>query len=415
MNLTVTPKKSDGVERLLQVTVPVDAVRAAEDKTARRYASQARLPGFRAGKAPTAMVRKKFADAIRQETIETIVREAYEQVLEQEQLKPIAQPHIHDLKFSDGEPMSFELHIEVRPEITLARLAGFRVVRTLKTVTDEDVAAQIEQMRDQRATWAPVADKPRPGDQVTVELATADEAGALADGKEYRLELGAGQAIAAIEELIMEAAPGQTVERPVKWPDDFPDEAQRGKTKLARALLKEVKRKSLPALDDALARELGDFDDLAALHATVRTDLVRHAEMDADAGVRTQLLEQVLAANPFDVPNAWVMQLVQGYGEMYGVPETEATKFAAEFRPIAERQVRRDLVIETIAARESFTATEKDVDDKVAELAAARNSDPGKLYASLQKAGRLKELERQITEDRVYAWLLGQNTVESST
>ncbi|MBI2795915.1 MAG: trigger factor [Gemmatimonadetes bacterium] len=415
MNLTITPRKSDGVERLLQVSVPVEAVRATEEKTARRYASQARLPGFRAGKAPQAMVRRKFADAIRQETIEAIVREAYEQVLAQEKLQPIAQPHIHDLKFADGEPMSFELHVEVRPEIALARLNGFRVTRTLKPVTDDDVVAQVEQMRDQRASWAPVEDRPRPGDQVTVELATASDAGELGAGKEYRLELGSGQAIAGIEELVMEAAPGQTVERPVKWPDDFPDEAQRGRTKMCRATLKDVKRKSLPALDDAFAREMGDFDDLAALRATVRTDLARHAEMDADAGVRTQLLEQVLAANPFEVPNAWVAQLIQGYGEMYGVPEAEAPRFATEFRPIAERQVRRDLVIETIASRESFTATEKDVDDKVAELAASRNSDPGKLYASLQKAGRLKELERQITEDRVYTWLLGQNTVESST
>lgn len=415
MNLTITPKKNEGVERLLQVTVALDAVRAAEEKTARRYASQARLPGFRAGKAPPAMVRKKFADAIRQETIETIVREAYEQVLEQEKLQPIAQPHIHDLKFADGEPMSFELHVEVRPEVALARLGGFRVSRTLKPVTDDDLSQQIEEMRDQRATWSPVTDKPKPGDQVTVELATANEQGELGTGKEYRLELGGGQAIAGIEELIMEAAPGQTVERPVKWPDDFPDEAQRGKTKMCRAALKDVKRKALPALDDALAREMGDFEDLAALRATVRADLVRHAELDADAGVRTQLLEQVLAANPFDVPNTWVMQLVQGYAEMYSVPAAEAEKFAAEFRPIAERQVRRDLVIETIAAREAFAATEKDVDDKVAELAAARNTDPGKLYATLQKGGRLKELERQITEDRVYAWLLAQNTVESST
>ena len=415
MNLTITPKKSEGVERFLQVTVPVDAVKAIEEKSARRFASQARLPGFRAGKAPQAMVRRKFADAIRQETIETIVREAYEQVIVQEKLQPIAQPHIHDLNFKDGEEVTFELHVEVRPEITLARLSGFKVSRSVKVVTDDDVASQIEQMRDQRAIWTPVSDKPKPGDQVTVELATADDAGQLGEGKEYRLELGSGQAIAGVEELVMEAAPGQTVERPVKWPDDFPDESQRGRTKMSRATLKDVKRKELPALDDAFARETGDFDDLAALRTTVKADLVRHADMDADAATRTQLLEQILAANPFDVPNAWVKQLVSGYAEMYQIPEADAEKFAAEFRPLAERQVRRDLVIETISAREKFAAAEKDVDDKVAELAAARGTEPGKLYASLQKAGRLKELERQITEDRVYAWLLAQNTVESST
>lgn len=411
MDITVTPKKSEGVERLLQVTVPVADVKAAEERTARRYASKARIPGFRAGKAPAAMVRKQFAAQIRQETLESVVQEAYQAVLEKEKLQPVAQPHIHDLSFKDGEPLVFELHLEVRPEITLDKVTGFSIARTVKPVTAADVDAQLEQMRDQRATWTPVTEKPMPGDQVTVDLATTNDAGTMGEGKEYRLELGSGQAIAGIEELIMEAVPGQTVERTVKWPDDFPNEAERGKSKLARATLKEVKRKSAPALDDAFAREMGDFDTLDALRATVEADLKRHAESDADAEWRGQLLEQVIQANPFDVPNAWVMQLVDGYAQMYGIPEAEREKFATEFKPLAERQVRRDLVVETIATREQFTASEADIDAKVEEMAQARGLETGKLYASLEKAGRLRELERQITEDRVFAWLLEKNPV----
>ncbi len=409
MDITVTPKKTAGVERLLQVSVPVADVKAAEERTARRYANQARIPGFRAGKAPAAMVRKQFAAQIRQETIEAVVREAYEAVLQKEQLEPIAQPHIHDLSFTDGEPLSFELHVEVRPEVTLERLSGFSVARTVKPVGESDVDAQVEQLRDQRATWAPVTEKPMPGDQVTVELATTNDAGEMGELKEYRLELGGGQAIAGIEELIMEAVPGQTVERTVKWPDDFPNEAERGKSKLARATLKDVKRKSAPALDDAFAREIGDFDTMAALRTTVEADLKKHAEIDADAEWRTALLEQVIAANPFDVPNAWVAQLVEGYAQMYGIPEAEQPKFAGEFRPLAERQVRRDLVVETIAKREKLAASEADIDAKIDEMAKARGTDTGKLYASLEKAGRLREIERQITEDRVFAWLREKN------
>ena len=101
--------------------------------------------------------------------------------------------------------------------------------------------------------------------------------------------LGGGQAIPGVEELIMELKPGETTERAVRWPDDFPDEAQRGKTKPVRVTLLDVKRKSLPALDDAFAREVGDFDSLDALHATVRKDLEEHATREADAGVRQQL------------------------------------------------------------------------------------------------------------------------------
>jgi trigger factor len=412
MNIEITPKKSDGVERLLQISVPVETVRDAEDKAARRYATSVRLPGFRPGKAPPAMVKKKFADAIRQETLESLVQEAYKEVLEREQLKLASQPHVHDVKFGDNEPLTFELHLEVRPDIPLARVQGFRVQRTERTVTDEQVREQIEQLRDQRATWAPVEERAAPGDMVNVVLATADETGAMPEGKAYPLVLGAGQAIAGIEELIMEARPGETVERPVRWPEDFPDEAQRSKTKTVRVTVQDVKRKTVPDLDDAFAREVGDFDSIDALTKAVRDDIEANAQRETESEIRQRLLDDIIGANQFEVPPSWVSQLVDAYANAYQVPEGEKEKFATEFRPMAERQVRRDLVIDTIAERESLTATEADLDDRIAETASKRGADPGQLYASLQKAGRLKELERSITEDKVFKWLLERNTVE---
>jgi trigger factor len=412
MDIQITPKKNDGAERLLEVSVPAEAVEAAEEKAARRYASQVRLPGFRPGKAPAAMVRKKFAQAIRQEAIEALLQEAYKEVLEREHLKPIAQPHVHDLKFDEGKPLTFELHLEVRPEIALSRVHGFRVERRQHQVTDDEITEQIDALREQRALWQPIEDRPAPGDRVTAELATADETGAMPEGKPYQLELGGGQAIPAIEEVIMEARPGETVERPVKWPDDFPEEAQRGQTKTVRVALKDVKRKSLPALDDAFAREVGDFDSLDALRATVREDLQRHADREADSEVRQKLLDEIIGANPFDVPASWVAQVAEAYAQMYQVPEGQREQFMGEFRPMAERQVRRDLVISTIAEREGLAATEAEIDDRVAEVAKGRNQDPGQIYASLQKANRLGEIEQSITEEKVFKWLMEKNTVE---
>jgi trigger factor len=414
MNIEITPKKTDGVERLLQISVPVETVRDAEDKAARRYATRVRLPGFRPGKAPPAMVKKKFADAIRQETLESLVQEAYKEVVEREQLKLASQPHVHDVKFGENEPLTFELHLEVRPEIALSRTQGFRVQRTERHVTDEQVREQVDQVREQRATWTPVEDRPAPGDMVTVVLATADETGAMPEGKQYPLVLGAGQAIPGIEELIMEAQPGQTVERPVKWPDDFPDESQRSTTKKVRVTVQDVKRKTLPELDDAFAREVGDFDSIDALRKAVRDDLEANAQRETESEVRQRLLDDIIGANQFDIPPSWVAQLVDAYANAYQIPEGEKDRFATEFRPMAERQVRRDLVIDTVAERESLTATEADLDDRIAETAAKRGADPGQLYASLQKAGRLKELERSITEDKVFKWLLERNTVETN-
>lgn len=412
MNIQIETKKTDGAERLLEVSVAADEVRAATERTARRYATKVRLPGFRAGKAPPHMVLKKFADAIRQETIESIVQEAYKTVLEREQLKVAAQPHIHDLKFTEGEPLTFNLHVELRPEIGLARLAGFRVTRNERTVTEENVREQIDQIREQRANWSPVSERPKEGDLVTVQLSTTDESGEMSAPQEYKIELGGGTAIPGIEELITETAPGETAERAVRWPDDFPDEAQRGKMKQVRLTLTDVKRKVLPDLDDAFAREVGDFDSLDALENAVRTDLRDAAKREGDAEVRQKLLDEIIGANAFDVPRSWVAQVVQAYAELYRIPNEERERFAAQFLPTAERQVRRDLVIETLAEREKLAAAEKDIDDRVAEMAAKRGGDPGKLYAQLQKAGRIKELERSITEDKVFQWLSERNTIE---
>jgi trigger factor len=412
MELEITTKKSEGGARHLEVRVAAQTVADAEDKAARRYATKLRLPGFRPGKAPAAIVRKRFGPAIREEALNSLLNEAYKEVLEREKIQPAGQPRVEHVHFDEGQPLTFELHVEVRPEIVLARTTGFRVQRNRRAVSDDQVRDQIEHLRDQRATWTPVEEKPLPGDLVSVELATADETGSMPEPKQYQVVLGAGQAIPAVEEVIMETDPGQTVERPVKWPDDFPDETERGKTKAVRVKLVDVKRKQTPDLDDAFAREVGDFDSLDALNKTVREDLDRHADRDADAEVRQRLVDDIISANPFDIPKSWVDQMVEAYIEAYQVPEEERERFRGEFRAVAERQVRRDLVIETVAEKQNLKATESDIDARVAEVAERRSADPGQVYASLQKAGRIRELERSITEDKVFGWLMEQNIVE---
>jgi trigger factor len=321
---------------------------------------------------------------------------------------------VHDLKFNDGEPLTFELHLEVRPNIEIPRSTGFRVERKVRPVSDEQLQEQLEELREDKAVWTPVGEKPIAGDMVTVQLAMPDDAAtdATAEPREYRIVLGTGQALPAIEEVITETAPGATTERPVKWPEDFPDEEQRGKTKTVRVTVEDVKRKTLPELDDDFARATGDFESMAALRDTVREDLVKHAEREADADVRQKLVDEIIAANPFDIPQSWVNRLVDAYLETYQIPEEERERFRNEFRPLAERQVRRDLVVSTIAKNEGLEATEADIDERVMEVAEKRGTEPGQVYASLEKAGRIAELERNITEEKVFAWLMEKNTVE---
>src|SRR5439155_692009 len=220
-------------------------VREAEERATKAWQARVRLPGFRKGKAPVAVVRKRFAEDIRQAAFEELVRESWRTALAQEQLKPIADPHIHNLKWQEGAPVTFEFHVELRPEIALQRLGGFTVERTVAAVTAEQVEAQQAEVRGERAPWVPVeGERPR------------------------------------------------------------------------------------------------------------REDLEKDAAREADARVRAALLEQIVQANRVEAPRPLVERALAAYAQAYGIPEDRWPQFAKEFQPIAEAQVRRDLVLDWIVERQ---------------------------------------------------------------
>lgn len=414
-DIQIRKTKEEPGEASLAVTVPAEHVRAAEERATTAYQRRARLPGFRRGKAPAAIVRKQFADDIRQQALSDVVRDSWKAALEQEALKPIADPHIHNLRWEAGAPVTFEFHVELKPDLKLDRLGGFKLQRTVPKVTDDQVREQLNDLRDQRAPWVPVAaeEKPKPKDMVSVTIATrvGDEA---RDPQTHQIVLGEGRAIPEVEERIMTLAPGQTADATVRFPDDFPEPEKRGQAREIRITLHEVKRQQLPELDDAFAREVGDFESLEALRAAVRQDLEREAEREADARVRADLLEQIVAANRVVAPRPLVERAIALYAQAYGIPEDRREKFASEFRPMAEAQVRRDLILDAVVEREGLAATAAEVEERIADLAGRRNVPPAELRASLDKAKRLRDIERSLTEEKVFAFLLSQSTVEQT-
>ncbi len=410
--ITIQATSGDAASKSLQVTVPVERVRLAEDRAVQQVSRNVRLPGFRKGHAPPAIVRKRYHDAIRQTVLDEVIRESWDQARESEALKPVADPSVRNLKFDEGGAIEFELHVEVRPEVTIATVGGFTLAREVPEVADAQVEEQLGKLREQKATWLPVeGQKPSPGQMVQVDV-TALDSDASPEPQPHSIVLGEGQALPALEERIMELQPGEVAETEVRLPDDHPEEARRGMVRKLRVALHEVKRQDLPPLDDAFAREVGDFDDLASLRAAVRTDLERDAVREADARVRDLLIQKLVEANNVEAPPSLVHRVIHGYLHAYGVPHEKEPEFAAQFQPVAEAQVRRDLVLSAVAEAQSLYATEADVDARIATMAAARNVPAGQVYASLQKAKRLPELERAITEDKVFGYLLQQSTVE---
>ena len=409
--ITVEKTAEDSASKSLRVTVPVDRVREAEAKALKYYVRQARLPGFRPGKAPEAVVRKRFGDAIRQSVLQELIRESWETARSTESLKPITDPSIRNLKFEDGSPIEFDLLVEVQPELKLERTGGFRIERPAAAVADGAVEEQLARVQEQKATWIPVEGiRPSPGQMVRVEVAPLDDSGAGAS-QPYDLVLGQNQAIPDLEERIMTLLPGEQADAEVKFPDDHPDEARRGQSRRVRVTLHDVKRQELPALDDALAREVGDFENLDALRAAIRQDLEREAAREADVQVRQALIQQIVEANNVQAPESLVHRLMHGYAEMYRVPQEQLEQFEQQFHQIAEAQVRRDLVLDAVVEANGLRATEGELDQRVGELAAARGVPAGQLYGSLQKANRLSELERAITEEKAFAHLLQQSTI----
>ena len=413
-DILVKKTKVEPGEASLEVSIPPENVKAAEERATKFYQERARLPGFRQGKVPAAVVRKKFADGIREETLRELVQESWRVAQKQEELKPIADPHIHNLKWEDGAPITFEFHVELKPELKLERLGNFKLTRKVTAITAAQVDAQLNAMREQRAPWTPIAgEKPKPKDLVDVTIATR-EGGEEKDPQPFQFVLGEGRAIPDVEERIMNLLPGESVDATVRFPDDFAEEAKRGQTRDIKLTLREVKRQELPALDDAFAREMGDFESLDALRSAVTADLTKEAERDADARVRAELVEQIVQANHVVAPRPLVERALSLYAQAYEVPQERWEQFAKEFHTIAESQVRRDLVLDHVVETQNLRATEGDLDQKIQELAERRGMKPAELYASLEKAKRLRDVARSITEEKVFTYLLSQSTVEQA-
>lgn len=404
----------DVASRSLRVTVPLTHLEASERRAVKAYAKQVRLPGFRKGHAPEPVVRRRFGSEIRQHVLQDAVRESWDAILKEGDLQPIADPRISNLEFEPGKPLAFDMLIEVRPTIELTTTSGFSLTRSVPTVSDDQVEDQVAKMREQKSSWSPLEGndvRPKPGQLVRLTVANLVDGTISGDSAPHSIVLGEGHAIPDLEERVMAMSLNETIDSEIRLPDDHPDEARRGEARQVRITLHEVKEKLLPALDDAFASEFGDFDGLDALRKAIREDLEGEAVRIADTGVRDQLIEKIVAANEVPAPTTLVERLIAAYAEGYQVGPEQRQAFATQFASIAEAQVRRELVLDAVATAQKLHATEADIDARIAELAASRGVEPGVVYSQLEQAKRLPELERQLTEERTFAWLLEQSTV----
>lgn len=415
--LQVSVQEHERWRRRMSVTVPAAVVREEEQRTAKQFASQARLKGFRKGHVPTRVIESRFGGALRKEALDNLIQEAYRQALTSERLQPISEGQIEDVQYAPEQDLKFEVAFDIQPVIEIPRLGGFSVKRPAPEVKDEHVEQVLGRIREQNGAWRLVEEgHPVDGDLVSVKILRLD--GKSTEARDYDFVLGKGDAIADIETAIKTLAVGGSEggsaegEFDIAFPSDLPDESRRGTSERVRITLVSRRTLELPPMDDSLARQVGEFETLSQLVAKVREDMEKEAAQRADGAVRGQLLELVLEANPFEVPASMVDRYLDTIlAEAKNIPADKLVEARDQIRPEAEKAVKRILAIDRIADAQGLAASEDEIDRRVEEIATANGTSPAKVYASLQKAGRIESIERELTEKKVFDFLTAQSEI----
>ncbi|HEX6589327.1 MAG TPA: trigger factor [Longimicrobiales bacterium] len=403
--------------RRLTITVPASRVDREKQSVAKHYATRMNLPGFRKGKAPASVIAKKFGQAIEQDALQQVVQNAYREALESQNFQPISEGSVNQVDYQPGSDLTFQVEFEVRPEIQLDRIGGFTVDAPQADVGEDEIDKVIDRLREERAEYTALGENetPKPGDRVTVEI-TQIHGDHEHQGRPYELVLGRNQAIPDVEAAIQTLRPGAESQFEIEVPNaDEPGAETEKQTVRIRVI--SADRPDLPALDDAFAAAVGGTDvaDVAALRERIRRDLHAEAEAGAERQLRRDLIDQVVQANPFDVPDAMVRQYVDSMFQIGKDADPERMRELYDMaRPGAETAIRRMLVVERVAETQNLRATQDEVDARVEEIAARNERPVGEVWTQLQRSGRLHSLEDEITEQKVVDYLKSQSTIRGA-
>ncbi len=415
--------------------VPADDVRKATDRTVKAFAKQVRLPGFRPGKVPPEMIKKRFAEEVKGEVLEHLIQATVGEALKEKNLVPLGQPKIGDLKFAFEEPLSFRVDLEVRPSLEPKDYRGLKVPAGNVVPTEAEIDGLIGRIREGHATFDPIEGRPaKDGDFALVDIKGSFPKG---DGKDFEaektmVEIGGEHTMPELSAHVRNAEPGVTVTFQKDWPADVPDQNFAGKTVLYTVHLVALKARVLPALDDELARlaltprdgEAPESADLAMLREKVAESLAREKEQAVRETRRRAVLDGLLALHEVPAPETMVESEVDSALKDYarhltreGVDLKEAqvdwNNLRKEARPSAERRVKEYLILDAIADKESVAVTDTELDAELKRRAQGMGLSFGDLKSALVKAERLEGVREELRIERVLDFLLAEAAVAS--
>ncbi len=422
-------------KREIELEIPAENVQKATEKVARDIARIARIPGFRPGKAPVTLVRRRFADDIQGEVVQSLVPEYLEKALDEKKLVPVTRPEVDKVEFKEGEPLRFRAIFEVLPEFELGDYKNLTVQVDEIEVGDAQVDKTLEEMRERAATFVPVEGRPaQDGDYVLIKLSGVPAGGGdPVQADNILVNIGAEETLASFNENLRGANAGETRQFEARYPDDYPDEKLAGKTYNYSVEVQGIKEKKLPELNDEFVKdaagaegpEAGGVATLEELRKKIRENLDAAKEQQQNSQAREKILAELVKQHDFPVPEALIE------GQMDTRLERMARSLAAQGvdpravnvdwvslrrrqRDNAVNDVKAELLLDRVATAENIDATDEDVEKEIAKLSEQSGESATALRARLTKQGALDRIKSKLRSEKTIDWLYRTARIEKT-
>lgn len=372
----------------LTIEVPAEefdkAIQAAYQKNKNKF----NVPGFRKGKVPYAMVEKMYgAGVFYEEAANELIPDAYANAAAESELEIVARPEINVTQIEKGKSFIFEAEVTLKPEIKLGKYKGVKVEAMDTTVTDEDVAAELDKVKEQNARLVAADDKAvEDGDQTTIDFEGFVDGVAFEGGKgeDYPLTIGSHSFIDTFEEQLIGKKVGEEVEVNVTFPEQYQAEELAGKPAMFKVTIKEIKVKEYPELDDDFAQDVSEFDTLDEYKADIKKNLEEKKAQEAEADKESKVIEAIVNDSEMDIPEKMIeaqcQQMVEEFAQniaMQGISFDQYMQFTGttvdqlteQVKPQAEARVQSSLVLEAIVKAEKIEASDEEFDEEIKRMA----------------------------------------------
>ncbi len=392
--------------RELELEIPAEDVQKATERIAKEFARVARVPGFRPGKAPVTLIRRRFADDIKSEILQSLLPDQIEKAVTEQKLVPVTRPQVDKVDFAENGPLKFRASFEVLPEFTLGQYKDLEVEVDALAVTDEDVEKALEELRDRAATFVAVEARPiADGDYAQLKLmGTPAGGGEQLQAESVLCQIGAKETIDAFNENLRGAAPGEQRRFDVSYPADYPDQKLAGKTYHYVADVLGIKERKRPELSDEFAKEVSEAQTVEELRGKVRQGLESAREQRRKEQVRDRLLAKIVAAHDFPVPEVLVEQQMDVRLERavrsLAAQGVDPRAVNVDWVSLRHRQrergvedVKAELLLDHIATEEKIEVSDEELEKEIASLAERSGESATAMRARLTKQGALDRMK----------------------